>query len=174
MQTALTLEVPELDAVVDEHRKLLDPARGRGMMAHITVLYPFIHTGDLTDAALDALTSIATETPPFDAMFGEVRWFGSDIAWLAPTPEEPFVALTRRIVERFPSYQPYGGAFGDIIPHATIGHRGTQQSGLDAAVRQVERQLPVSASVRRLSLLVREPSTDQWELLRRFALGVTP
>jgi len=173
MQTALAVELPELDPVLDKHRKRLDPARGRGMMAHVTVLYPFIDTEDLTDAAIDAIAMIAARTRAFDTSFTEVRWFGEDIAWLAPSPAGPFVALTTEVVERFPLHQPYDGAFGDIVPHATIGHRGTP-TDLDTAVHQIERGLPIPASARDLSLLAREPLTDQWRPLRRCALGDAP
>ncbi len=171
MQTALVVELPELDAVIDEHRRLFDPARARGLMAHVTALFPFVDTDQLTEGAADAVAAIAAETDPFRATFREVRWFGDNVAWLAPEPADPFIALTVRLAEQFPMHQPYGGEFPDVISHATIGHRGPLD-GVDTAARAIEIELPVSASALSLSLMERD-SSDRWILRRRFPFGRT-
>ena len=46
-ESAIVVELPELDAVLDDHRGVLDPSRRWGMPAHLTVLYPFVPPADV-------------------------------------------------------------------------------------------------------------------------------
>ncbi len=49
--------------------------------------------------------------PAFDCAFGRREWFGEDVPWLAPEPDEPFRDLTAAVWRAFPEQPPYGGAF---------------------------------------------------------------
>ena len=80
--------------------------------AHVTVLFPA--PGDVV-----ALTEVLGRFAPFDVTFPRLDRFPG-LLWLAPEPAEPFVALTEAVVERFPSYPPYGGRYASIIPHLTV------------------------------------------------------
>ena len=53
-----------------------------------------------------------------------VREWPDGVVYLEPDPAEPFVRLTRELVERFPDHQPYNGTFtaDEVIPHVTVVH----------------------------------------------------
>lgn len=153
-QTALVVELPEVDPIVDPYRRVFDPARARGMPGHITLLYPFIDSEEIVEADLEQLRAAASALAPFDVSFERVRWFGTTVAWLAPDPSEPFVRLTEELARRFPDHPPYEGRFAENIPHLTLGESGLP--ALADAVEAVRRRLPLRSRARNLSLMVRE------------------
>ena len=55
--------------------------------------------------------------------FARTRWFGEDVLWLAPEPDQPFRALTTALHSAFPQCPPFGGIYPDVVPHLTIGDR---------------------------------------------------
>jgi hypothetical protein len=46
----------------------------------------------------------------FECEFAATAWFGEEVVWLAPRPDERFRALTQAVSAAFPGYLPYGGA----------------------------------------------------------------
>jgi 2'-5' RNA ligase superfamily len=102
--------------------------------AHVTVLVPA--PGDVV-----ALTEVLAPFPPFDVTFARLDRFPG-LLWLAPEPAEPFVALTEAVVERFPSFPPYGGRYGSIVPHLTVA-----AASLDETAVLVEPLLPLHSHV---------------------------
>ena len=132
-----------------------------GVPAHVTVLHPFRAVVD--SATASTVQSIAATTEAFDASFAGVgRFDDGGVVYLAPEPLEAFRQLTRSVVEVFPDYPPYGGAFPDPHPHLTVG------SGLDrAAAHNLERLLvnglPITWRVDVLTLLL-ENDAGQWSI----------
>src|SRR6478752_773273 len=108
-QTAVLVLVPEAEGAVAEHRAHLDMAASWGVPAHLSVVYPFVPPADVDDAVLDELASAVATVPGFDCVFPRTDWFGDDVLWLAPEPDEPFRALVQAVVGAFPAHQPYGG-----------------------------------------------------------------
>ena len=125
--------------------------------AHVTVLYPA--PGDVV-----ALTEVLGPFVPFEVTFAALDRFPG-ILWLAPEPAEPFVALTEAVVERFPSFPPYGGRYPSIIPHLTVA-----ASALDETAALVEPLLPLRSCVDAVALY---ESADgrHWQELQTFDLG---
>jgi hypothetical protein len=102
-QTALIVAVPDLERAVAEHRRRLDVAASWGVPAHVTVLYPFVPP-DAIDAELIAgLGEALASVEPFDCEFSRSQWFGEDVVWLAPDPDQPFRALTTQCGNGFRS-----------------------------------------------------------------------
>lgn len=89
--------------------------------------------------------------------------------WLAPEPAEPFRALTEAVVEAFPGFPPYGGAFAEVVPHLTVGDTGTPED-LRAAEREVSAGLPVETHVDRAHLLAGTDRPDAWHVLAELPL----
>src|ERR1700754_3481477 len=87
IETALIVPIPEVEAAVGPHRARHDAAARWGVPAHVTALYPFVAPDALTPEVLDAVRATVAATPRFTVEFTEVRWFGSQVAWLAPRPE---------------------------------------------------------------------------------------
>ena len=102
----------------------------------------------------------------FDVTFRETRRF-SNAVYLAPEPEEPFIAMTRAVWARFPDWPPYGGEFlPDITPHLTIAWGAK----LDEAEAAVAPRLPIRTRAREVVLFARvEP--ERWVPQMRFLLG---
>jgi len=112
---------------------------------------------------VDALAAAVASVSAFGCEFPVTSWFGEDVLYLAPRPDEPFRALTRAVCAAFPGYLPYGGAFADTIPHLTVGER--QRGG--SAGRAWETLLsPVDKRSRGVGVLemAREPTVENWAL----------
>ena len=122
-ESAVLIPVPETERIVSGHRRRLDRAAVWGVPAHVTVLYPFAAPSAITDATIAALADAVRSVSAFDCEFPATAWFGQEVVWLAPQPEEPFRALTQVVSAAFPGYLPYDGAFDEIVPHLTVGDR---------------------------------------------------
>ena len=89
------------------------------------------------------------------------------VLYLAPEPAAPFVRLTRTIAEHWPQYQPYAGAFDDVVPHLTISI-GEEPDGAEAALARV---LPLATRADEIWLMTK-PWRRKWRLRRALPLGV--
>jgi 2'-5' RNA ligase len=170
MQTALIVSVPEVEQAVGRWRAALDSAATLGVPAHVTVLYPFLPPERLDDDTLTAVGEAVASVPAFTADFTHVGWFGDIVAWLAPTPDEPFRALTTAVWRRFPEAPPYEGAFSDVVPHLTIGH-DVPKPALTEAADAVAASLPLRASVDAVRLIAGTLEPGSWHTVREFPLG---
>lgn len=169
-ESAIVVELPELDAVLDQFRYELDPSRRWGMPAHLTLLYPFVPPADVDHAVLSRLEAVATRVSPFDAEFDDFGWFADQVVWLAPSHPEPFERLIMEVMEAFPGRPPYGGAFDEVIPHVTIGEGG-EVGLLRAAANAIHPQLPLKVSVTSLSLMAGSTEPGSWKVVERMAFS---
>ena len=160
MHTALVITVPEAEPLVGPLRSRYDDADKTGIPAHVTLLFPF---GDRDDGLAD----LFAQFEPFDFALTEMRRW-PDVVWLTPEPAEPFVALTRAIVERYPEYPPYEGVHDAVIPHLTVAfhHEVPRDVGLELV-----RRLPIAARASEVVQL-EEYEPDRWRVRQRFALGI--
>lgn len=167
-RTALVVAVPEAEPLVEGwRRRYADGARG--VPAHVTLLFPFVPADRVDDGLLRDLEALLGAQRAFRFSLVRVGRF-PEHAWLAPEPAAPFVALTRLLVERFPTYQPYGGqlALDELVPHLTVVTGGAElQDEVEAALTP---RLPVAAEARQVTLLV-ENDRGRWRAGPVFALG---
>lgn len=163
--SALIVEVPEVDRLLGEWRRRLDPSAAQGMPAHVTLLYPFLERDRIEVAAEQTLSQELSTSTPWDFALTELRRFPG-VAYLAPEPAEPFILLTQRLLRLWPKCLPYDGAFAEVVPHVTLAV-GPEPDGLAGAV---EHHLPISARVGDV-LLMTESDDGNWSLRRRFALS---
>jgi 2'-5' RNA ligase superfamily len=162
-QSAVVILVPEAERAVGGHRDRLDRAAALGVPAHVTVLAPFVAPSAITAATIEVLAGAVGTTGAFDCEFPATAWFGEQVLWLAPRPGEPFRALTHAVSAAFPGYLPYGGAYGDVVPHLTVGDRppgGVRDLG--AAEADVLRWLPLQARISRVWLMTGNASPGSW------------
>lgn len=138
--TAVVIPVPEAAAVVEGGEP--------GMPPHITLLWPFARRPGRRHR--DGLAAIAATQEQFAFTLARVGTF-PNVVYLAPEPAAPFVDLVRAITETWPRYQPYGGAYPDVIPHLTV-------PGGDPA--QLQSVLPIRCHAREILLL--SPAGDGW------------
>jgi hypothetical protein len=171
-ESAILVPVPEAEPVVGPLRARLDRSAGRGIPAHVTVLYPFVPPGQITPAVIEMAAAAVKSVPGFACRFPGTDWFGEDVLWLAPEPAGPFRALTAAVHAAFPRYPPFGGAFAEVIPHLTVGDRPEGGiAALRAAEAQVRPKLPVHAQVSHAWLMTGTRAPDSWQLLAAFPLG---
>jgi 2'-5' RNA ligase len=172
-ETAVVVQIPAIEFAVAEHRRSLDVAALWGVPAHVSVLYPFVHPDEVDEALIDALGAALRTVDAFDCAFSRCEWFGEEVVWIAPEPSESFRELTASACDAFPNYQPYGGAFDDVVPHLTIGgrRRGTL-SELRAAEAAVRLHLPISTHIDRVALIAGTSAPDSWRTLHEFSLGL--
>jgi 2'-5' RNA ligase len=166
LRTALAVVVDEAEPVVEEFRRRFDPAVDRRIPAHVTIVFPFAPV-DVLDAA--AVRELYAAVPSFAFELARIERFPEHV-WLAPEPQDRFVDLTSRTVERFPEYLPYGGAFAEVVPHLTIASGETVDEAEAAARRELGPHLPIPVRATEVTLLEEQPD-DTWAPRTAFALG---
>jgi len=171
-ESAVLVPVPEAERVISGHRNRLDRAASWGVPAHVTVLYPFVVPSAITAATIADLADALATVGAFDCEFPATGWFGEEVVWLAPRPEEPFLALTRAVSAAFPGYLPYGGAYDDVSPHLTVGDRPPGGvADLRAAEAGVLRHLPIQSRIHRVWLMTGNASPGSWHAVAELPLA---
>jgi hypothetical protein len=148
-RTALIVPVPEAEQQVGELRLAHDSSAALGVPAHVTILFPFLDTAELDEAAVADLLS---GFPAFDFELDRVERFPDGTTWLRPVPSAPFADLTAAVWQRWPERPPYEGAFDEPIPHLTIS-----ETPID-----VELQLPIAARAREVTLIEADEASGRW------------
>ena len=164
-QTALVVPVPEAEPSVRTWRKRFDPAARAGVPAHVTVVFPFLHSSLVDAATCAALDEIFARHRSFDVRFEECGRFPG-VLYLAPVPDAPFRRLTHAVVERWPEAPPYGGKY-DPHPHLTVA-QGQDEAVLDEIEAGLRPCLPFTARVPTVDLVVH--SGTEWRHRASFAL----
>lgn len=161
--------VPEAEELVRAVRSRFDDSARRGLGAHITVLYPFMAPQLLNDIILKKAAAALAAQEQFAFRLASVGRF-PQVAYLAPEPAGPFVALTLGLARAFPGFQPYGGAFERIVPHLTAAKGDLQAAApdLDQLASRLAQQGPVSAVCTQVTLI--ENSSGRWQSLQAFGL----
>lgn len=170
--TGIVVPMPDLQPLVSEYRDRFD-ATYPGVPAHITALLPWIPPDELTESDLDGLAQLAKNWQPFDVSFGAFGRFEYgddrfDVHFLAPEPADDFLALTEDLCSVWPEYQPYEGAYADVVPHLTVASTATEAEA--AGIRQaLQPKLPVRT--RATELMVIEVRYRQIDVRRTLSLG---
>ncbi len=143
-----------------------------GVPAHVTLLFPFVPSASIDEATLDRARAATSGTPAFVVEFREVTSFDPSpaeegVAWLAPQPAAPFIALTEALAAAFPGYRPYEGIHDTVIPHLTLANVDVDLPVLIAATRP---KLPFRRRVGSAALLV-EDASGRWRIGDRLPLG---
>jgi 2'-5' RNA ligase len=106
-ESCLLVPVPEAEPAVGRLRGRLDRAAAQGVPAHVTILYPFVLPDAITSEVIDLAAAAVASVPAFECAFARTSWFGKDVLWLAPEPDQPFRALTSALRAAFPQYPPF-------------------------------------------------------------------
>lgn len=168
--TAIIARIPSAPEVVGPWRDELDPSKARGMPAHVTVLWPFLDMTEIDTSVIERLREVAFTEPTFTVTFDEIGWFGEDVVFLRPTPEEPFTRLTAAMVEEFPDCEPYDGRFDEVIPHLTVGD-GAPPDRMRAAAVAVLEAPSIVAVVDHLTLCELQGPNGHWRMVERLPLA---
>ena len=158
--------------MVGRLRGRLDRAAAWGVPAHVTVLYPFARPEAITSEVIELAAAAVASVPAFGCTLARTSWFGEDVLWLAPEPDQPFRALTTALHAAFPQYPPFGGRYPDVVPHLTIGTRPPGGPAmLEAAEADVRPSLPVRTFVSRAWLMTGTQAVASWRVAAELPLG---
>jgi hypothetical protein len=165
-----TLLVPVLDAepATAGWWPEWEPPKARGIPAHVSVLFPFLHRPEIGDEQLALLAEAAGAVQPFDFALTSIGRFPQTV-YLAPRPATGFTELTRGVEERFPGMRAYGGIHVRHVPHLTV-LTCTDQRLLDRAAAEVGMSLPIRSRATHMWLMA-EREHGGWERVRSFPLG---
>jgi 2'-5' RNA ligase superfamily len=133
----------------------------------VTVLAPFLDSGQIGPAELAALRDLFARHPAFDAAFPRCARFPG-VLYLTPEPAGPFQALTGAVAARWPQAQPYGGRFPEVVPHLTVAY-SEDPDVLDRAEAALADGLPSRARIASAQLLASDEG--RWTELASFRLG---
>jgi 2'-5' RNA ligase len=166
LRSAVIVRV-RLPGPLERLRSRHDPGAASGIPPHVTLLFPFLSTIELTAGVRGVLAEIGASVPPFDVRFARVERF-PEAVWLAPEPAAPFLALTSALVDAFPDHPPYEGLHAEVVPHLTIGQgEGAELDRLEAAARDCP---PFEAHVGAFEVIV-EAGAGRWRRHWRIGLG---
>jgi 2'-5' RNA ligase len=168
-ETAVLIPVPEAAPHVDGYRSRFTPAHVVGLPPHVTLLYPFVDSAELTTGVLREVERVVGDADRFEVTFRSVaRLEGPPpTLYLVPEPAAPFAELTRALVAAFPAYPPYGGRYEEIVPHLTVATADAETLAPVAAA--VSASLPLAAPVVE-AWLMQCNARARWHLRRRLAL----
>ncbi len=150
IQTALAALVPEADGLLDWVASMGGDARTEGVLpGHITLVFPFIPMELVSEAELTRLREFFAAQPAFG---GElvVGWFGREVLLLVPADPAPLIRLTQAVVDAWPEYPYYGGAYSEVEPHATLAYG--DEASLCPMAERVEAMGAIPFSVSSIAL----------------------
>jgi 2'-5' RNA ligase len=157
--TALTIQLESHAEDVATARHELDPHEHDRVPLHITLIHPFVPRRDVTPDLLSRLRSFFGDRPGPTFDLARVDEFPGDIAYVAPDPDGPLIELIEELAGAYPETPPYGGSFGDIVPHVTIA--GLDVVDIGRVRARVAPLLPVRCRPDHASL-VEEYQPDRW------------
>jgi 2'-5' RNA ligase len=168
-ESAFVVRVPEAEPSVGALRARFDASAKLGVPAHITLLFPFMSPERITGAVLERAERALHEVAAFPFQLVAARRFAAT-AYLAPEPAAPFVALTQKLVERFPEYPPYGGKFQSVVPHLTAAHGSAEAA--ECAAAELKASLSASGSIKCTcsAVALLENSSGLWKEMHVFSL----
>jgi 2'-5' RNA ligase len=156
-ELALVVPFEGLAPVVDDLRERTCASKpSHGMPPHVTLLVP-------APRAVEAIAEVLFAFAAFEVVFARLDRFPGAL-WLAPEPAQPFARMIEALIQRFPGYPPYGGAFNEIVPHLTVA-----QSEFDEVVSTLEPWLPLSTRAER-AVLLEQVQAVHWRELATFDL----
>lgn len=136
----------------------------------MTLLYPFIPPSKIDEDVFSAIERALRGLGGFEVAFRHMAWFGEQVLWLTPEPDDLFRLMTSRLIKAYPDYPPYGGANVDPIPHLTVGD-GSPIQAMRRAEAAISVRLPIAARVNHVSIMTGSFEKDSWKTVRRIRLA---
>jgi 2'-5' RNA ligase superfamily len=172
LETFVTLILEHSDpALAEAHRELYPERIPEQIPLSLTLLYPWIPRGSLTDGQVEELRSFFAGRRPLVFDLVRLAEFPDAVVYAVPEPDDELRATMRALWARYPGYPPYERPGSDPPPHATLGRlTGEYAISLAAARERVEPLLPVRCDVREATLM-EEYERDRMRARASFPLG---
>ncbi|ALE73077.1 hypothetical protein FRP1_08175 [Pseudonocardia sp. EC080625-04] len=165
-QTAVLLPVAELDPVLAVIAGRRPDAVRPGIPAHLTLLYPFLPTTEVTEGVVDRCRALSAGTGRLTCRFTRTH-VGPTMISTAPEPAGPVAALATALRAQWPDHPPYGGRFGpDPEPHVTLALGPVEDPG--GISGPADTLLPIEAHLDTAVLV--ELTGDGWRQRATFPL----
>jgi 2'-5' RNA ligase len=162
VESALIIPV-SLPARLERERRRHVPIAALGVPAHVTLLFPFIASPDLTELDRRRIAEILGRHRAFEYRLRRVRAWPTAL-YLEVVPETPFVRLVRALVSAYPAWVPYGGAF-PYVPHVTVAELPSAEAPQIADPRR-----PLLRHADHATLIAQDEA-GRWRTRWRFAVG---
>ena len=140
-----------------------------GVLAHITVVGPFMPEADIDDGVVAELERYFADVTTFDFTLEGVSEFPGGPAYLVPEPAGVFRRLTLGLHRLFPEFPPYGGVFEEVVPHISVPLAADENA--DSLRLAISHRLPIEARAH-AATLVRVAEGDT-RTLASFPFGTT-
>jgi len=172
-RTLLALMVPEAEPRVGDMRARLDPSARLGLGAHITLVYPWLDSVDVSEDALSRLRRITSAHAAVSFQLDRVDTFPSTV-WLGPTPVEAIAALASSLEAAFPERPRIGPDFERYTPHLSVARN--VRNDRDNIVAALHDRLHIHGPVECLckDVHVMERGAAGWRVLASSPLGSPP
>jgi 2'-5' RNA ligase len=167
-RTGVIVHVPLAEPLVGRWRLRHTYDAPLGMPPHVTLLFPFFPTDQLTDEVEARLARLLGEADAFDVTFAQTARF-PDVLYLEPQPSAPFAALTDAIAAEWPEHPPYEGVHETVIPHLTVAE-SEDEALLQQIGANIEPGLPFRTRVSEAQLYT-EDSAGRWHERSRLPLA---
>jgi 2'-5' RNA ligase len=137
------------------------------MPPHITLAFPFLPLDSVTSDVTQQLAKMIEDIPAFDFELAEIKWFGTDVIYLVPSPSDICHSLIVDLQEKFPDFHPYDDAFTSIVPHVTLSEHG---SAADRRMlgKRAPKFLPISCRATHVWMMSNDGSSDSWSITKIF------
>lgn len=91
-----------------------------GVMAHLTLLSPFLSESAVDDAVVAELERYFAGEGTFGFELTGVSTLPGGPTYLTPEPAGVFRELAEGVARLFPTLSPYDGRFADLVPHVSV------------------------------------------------------
>jgi 2'-5' RNA ligase len=167
--TAIVVLTPEVEPLVGAIYRAHSGAGADAMTPHVTLLVPFVRSGELDREVDVRLRRVFAAVAPFEYKLTRLERFRGGILYLAPEPSRPFVELTAALWSAFPDYPPYEGIHDEVVPHLTVAESRDEELLARLAV-ELQPQLPLACRAEAATIVERGPDL-KWRPRVAFPLG---
>jgi 2'-5' RNA ligase len=165
METALVLVLDD-SKPFDEIRREFDAQTvASGIPFHISLLYPFASDEELTDEMLTKARVFFAGRAPFTFELTRIAAWPR-VVYALPEPDTELRACMEALHALFPEWPPYGGAFENIYPHATLAADADARRIQPEIERRLGGCLPWACRADS-AMLLEEYEPDRWRARER-------
>lgn len=164
--SAIIIPLMEVKSVIQPIRSKETVDGAKGLIPHITVLYPFYKEIEPLKAAVKRMDLLSKKIRSFKVTLTSLQRFTDHgVLYLAPEPQNEILNAIKTVCKEYPEYQPYDGniPMEKIIPHATVAVNKDCEV-LDEIEAELltdkKMKLPIEIEVNSFWLVVK--SNDRW------------
>lgn len=169
METALVIVLDDAEPFDEVRREFAVETFELGIPFHVTLLYPFAPSDELTEELLEETRAFFAQRKGFELELTHLAWWPA-VVYAVPEPDAVLRDWMRALFARFPRWPPYGGEHPEVIPHATLGEEIDASQVFPEIERRLSGRLPAHFPVAAVALL-EEFTPGRWRERERFPLG---